>query len=225
MNNQPQTMSMRETIAREIQSALCGGAEMTTAALAERCPSAVDKTDVSRTLYDLRHSGHVETAKTVASDKQGRGARLVNTYRWRDDADRPFEFSRRITAPAAAGLPHQQPPAPTSVSALPEPLEPSEPDPLEKAAMLNGTWTEDFNLADAIAADIRANGYPDSEDDAPIDLTRRMIVAELVDHIDTAVLEYADAALASDPVWNQLRTLQMGAVSAMRQATDREDRA
>jgi hypothetical protein len=215
MNNQPQTMSMRETIAREIQAALCGGEDMTAAALAERCPSAVDKTDVSRTLYDLRQSGHVETAKTVASDKQGRGARLVNTYRWRGDADRPFEFSRRIAAAASSA---------SSVAAGPKPVdEPIEPDPLEKRAMLNGTWTEDFNLADAIAADIRANGYPDSEDDAPIDLTLRMIVAELVDHVDTAVLEYADAALASDPVWMQLRALQIGAVSAMRQADDRED--
>jgi hypothetical protein len=207
--------SNQSAIADEIKEALRGGASLTSAQLTELCPSAVDSTAVSRVIYALRKAEVVIQDGVVLNGKEGRSAQKVKRWRLaeRTPIEHPDDGGGNATLTEALGQPvcdGRFGPA-------------AEPHPLEKAAMLNGTWTEDFNLADAIAADIRANGYSDTEDDEPRDVTRSMIVAELVDHIDTAVLEYADAALASDPVWNQLRSLQMGAVSAMRKAADRED--
>jgi hypothetical protein len=206
--------SNQSAIADEIKEALRGGASLTSAQLTELCPSAVDSTAVSRVIYALRKAEVVIQDGVVLNGKEGRSAQKVKRWRLaeRTPIEHPDDGGGNATLTEALGQPvcdGRFGPA-------------AEPHPLEKAAMLNGTWTEDFNLADAIASDI-AGRQPATEDDEPIDATRSMIVAELADHMDTALIEYADAALASDPVWIQLRAVQQGIDSAFRQATDRED--
>lgn len=56
---------------------------LTAADLADHCPSAADRTAISRAVYDLRNGGQIAIAETRASHT-GRGARPVNAYRITD---------------------------------------------------------------------------------------------------------------------------------------------
>jgi hypothetical protein len=66
--------------AREILIHLATATEgMTTRALMDHCPSALDRTSVSRAAYDLRKDGLISEVGTTPSH-QGRGARPIALY-------------------------------------------------------------------------------------------------------------------------------------------------
>lgn len=84
------------SLEREMLHALAAADEpLTTAELAPRCPSAVDRTQVSRTAYNLRKVGEIRAVGEKPSH-EGRGARPVPAYeitdRGRAEAQRAFRL-------------------------------------------------------------------------------------------------------------------------------------
>jgi hypothetical protein len=206
--------SNRPAIAAEIQAALVQHGTLTSSELTDCCPSADDREVVSKVIYQLKQSGVIEKAGTVPG-APGRGAKQVSQWRLSS-----LEYTKEKSMPSVHMKFPVSPPC-------------DEPLPAEKAAMLNGTWTEDnpFGTPQPSLGGKTGSQYHDPEEllatppddnqdtghpsDYPATDPTEEALSDLVDQADEAVLAMADSLLSDHPVWSRMRQLQTDAFQAL----------
>jgi len=177
-------------IANEIKTALASGAKLTTAELCARSQTALDSTDISRVIRDMKAAGLVAQSGTKKSTAAGG---LAKAWAWIGPPDAAVPKSTEHWKPA-----------PTAVESIeyegPVVQEPEQPvvDPagVDAPKVVGVTdWRP-------IGTDWHPLDHEQGVD--PIELA----LADLVDQADESILSFADAMLSDHPTWGRLRQMQ-----------------
>jgi hypothetical protein len=172
-------------IANEIKTALSNGAKLTSAELCAKSHTALDSTDISRVIGDLKAAGLVAQFGTKKSTATGGTSKA---WAW-------------IGPPDAA--------VPKSTARGKAPKESIEDEaPAAEVAQKFVTGLE--NTAEELAAstiEVPCGGWHPLDYEQGVDPIE-MALAELVAQTDESILSFAAAMLSDHPTWVRLRQMQ-----------------
>jgi len=192
-------------IANEIKAALASGATLTSAELCAKSFTALDSTDISRVIGDLKSAGLVAQAGTKKSTAKGG---IAKAWAWigPPNADVPKSSAHRKH-------PKESIEDEVPVVARPEPVA------AEATVKMDEGWEAGtvVNHADWKPVDATQGPSPgaeqkwvpisDTHDEPAVDPIE-MALADLVDQADESILSFADAMLSDHPTWVRLRQMQ-----------------
>jgi hypothetical protein len=178
-------------IANEIKTALSNGAKLTSAELCAKSHTALDSTDISRVIGDLKAAGLVAQFGTKKSTATGGTSKA---WAWIGPPDAAVPKSTAHRKPVAQAVESIEDEAPAA-----------------EVAQKFVTGLE--NTAEELAAstiEVPCGGWHDGiHDDGPYAVDPiEMALADLVDQTDESILSFAAAMLSDHPTWNRLRQMQ-----------------
>ena len=177
-------------IANEIKTALASGAKLTSAELCAKSHTALDSTDISRVIGDLKAAGLVAQFGTKKSTATGGTSKA---WAWIGPPDAAVPKSTAHRKPVAQAVESIEDEAPAA-----------------EVAQKFVTGLE--NTAEELAAstiEVPCGGWHACiQDDGPAVDPIELALADLVDQADESILSFADALLADHPTWARLRQMQ-----------------
>ena len=193
-------------IANEIKTALADGAKLTSAELCAKSHTALDSTDISRVIGDLKAAGLVAQSGTKKSTATGGTSKA---WAWIGPPDAAVPRSTAHRKPVAKAVESIEDEAPVvEVAVDPDTLTPLtrtiEPEP----AVVGVTdRTTVFGSSVWRTDDVRPGQISDTRDEPAVDPIE-MALADLVDQTDESALSFADSMLSDHPTWRSLRQMQ-----------------
>ena len=189
-------------IANEIKTALANGAKLTSAELCAKSHTALDSTDISRVIGDLKAAGLVVQAGTKKSTAKGGTAKA---WAWIGPPGAEVPKSTAHRKPVAKAVESIEDEAP--VVAVPEPTA-AEAPAIEVPCggwHADGGW--DASMQGPTIDDVRPGQISDTRNEPTVDPIE-LALADLVDQADESILSFADTLLSDHPTWARLRQMQ-----------------
>lgn len=189
-------------IANEIKTALVNGAKLTSAELYAKSHTALDTTDISRVIGDLKAAGLVAQAGTKKSTAKGG---LAKAWAWIGPHDAEVPKSSAHRSPVAHAVESIEDEAPVvEVAHADDTLTHLEPEP----AVVGVTDWQPVDATTGPSSGAEQKRVPIHASDEPAVDQIELALADLVDQADESILSFADAMLSDHPTWVRLRQMQ-----------------